>query len=431
MRILFLSNFYPPIRAGGYGQLCEEVAKELRSRNHDVRILTSCYQQEMAPTSEEGVLRRLHLEGNLFYYRPIDFFFNWKRRQRQNLQMLRQIMSEFVPDLTVVWGMWALSKAIPALAEELMPFRVIYYLADYWPTELDMHRTYWYRPARHRFMHIPKRVLGRLATSILDSEHIPSLQFRHVLTVSAALRNILVSRGLPIDHARVIHNGIAAKEFLTPPKTLSSRSTTDQEQLKLLYAGQIVPHKGVHSVIAAMDLLVNEYGLDRVFLTILGSGHPDYEASLRAQVKTRHLNDHVSFRKPVARKEMPTILHQFDALVFPSIYPEPLARITQEAMAAGLVVIGTTTGGTKELLVDGLNGLAFGAEDVTELAAQIARIRLDPDLRDCLATAARNTIIEHFTLERMVNDFEDYLYNVRNSEQPKVSLKGDGCEFFL
>ena len=114
---------------------------------------------------------------------------------------------------------------------------------------------------------------------------------------------------------------------------------------------------------------------------------------------------------------MSTILQQFDVLIFPSIYEEPLARITQEAMASGLVVVGTTTGGTKEFLRDEGTGLTFTPEDADGLAEQVTRLSLDPDLCNRLAQAGRQAVLENFTLDKMVKEIEVYLKDclVRNS----------------
>jgi glycosyltransferase involved in cell wall biosynthesis len=106
---------------------------------------------------------------------------------------------------------------------------------------------------------------------------------------------------------------------------------------------------------------------------------------------------------------MPAILQQFDILIFPSIYEEPLARMTQEAMLSGLVVVGTTTGGTKEILRDGETGFTFAPEDADGLAVQVNRLLADPELRCRMAQAGQQTVLENFTLDKMVNEIEEYL----------------------
>ena len=414
MRILFLSNFFPPARPGGYTQWCHEVAERLAGRGHTIGVLTSSYELAKAPAGELNIFRLLHLEGDLNYYQPLHFFTKWKKQQRQNLLALEQTVKDFAPDLIFVWGMWALSKALPALAEGLLPGRVVYYLSDYWPSALDMHTAYWQSPPRRGPMQTPKRVLRKVAMSMLANGGHPDLKFEQVICVSARVRDLLVEAGLPIQHARIIHGGTAVERFPGVRKR-----DFGSGHLKLLYAGQLVQHKGVHTAIEAVARLVNRQRLDQISLTLVGSGHPDYEAFLRELVEREGLRDFVTFHKPVSKEDMPAILQQFDVLIFPSIYEEPLARMTQEAMASGLVVVGTTTGGTKEILRDGETGLTFAPGDADGLTEQVTRLIFDRDLCCRLSEAGRQTVLENFTLDKMVNDIEAYLVEcfTRNSRK--------------
>jgi glycosyltransferase involved in cell wall biosynthesis len=407
MRILFLSNFFPPARPGGYTQWCHEVAERLAERGHTIGVLTSNYEKTKAPVEEENIYRLLHLEGDLAYYRPLDFFTRWQTQHRENVVFLERTVQEFAPDLIFVWGMWALSKALPARAEQLLPGRVVYYLSDYWPSATDMHTAYWRSPTRHGLMQMPKQVLSKIAMSMLNKERQPPLRLEQVICVSARVRDLLVAAGLPIQHAQIIHGGTDIERFLNVRKR-----DYVPGQLKLLYAGQLVQHKGVHTAIEAMARLVNEQKLKQITLTLVGSGHPDYEASLHALVQREHLHDSVKFHKPVSKEEMPSVLQQFDVLIFPSIYEEPLARMTQEAMASGLVVIGTTTGGTKEILRNNETGLTFAPEDADGLADRITQLISDPGLCARLAEAGRQTVMENFTLDKMVKSIEIYLQEV-------------------
>lgn len=412
MRILFLSNFFPPARPGGYTQWCHEVAQRLLERGHTVGVLTSRYEMDKAPAHEQNVHRLLYLEGDLEYYQPVQFFIQWKKQHRENLNYLEQTIRDFAPDLIFVWGMWALSKAVPALAEKLLPGRVVYYVSDYWPSAVDMHTTYWQSPPQRQSMLVPKAILGKLAMSIVEKDGRPRLKFEHVICVSARVRDLLVAAGLPVEHARIIHGGTDIERF----KDVHKRDYPNGN-LKLVYAGQMVRHKGVHTAIEALSKLVNDRKLSQISLTLVGSGHPDYEAFLRDLVKKEHLEDFVHFHEPVSKEKMPAILQQFDVLIFPSIYEEPLARVTQEAMASGLAVVGTTTGGTKEILKDGETGLTFAPEDADALADQITRLIMDPDLCCRLADAGRETVLENFTLDKMVNDIESYLMECYTGQQ--------------
>jgi glycogen synthase len=404
MRILILSNFFPPARPGGYTQWCHEVAERLSASGHTIGVLTSRHEMAKAPLHEQNIYRLLHLEGDLAYYQPLHFFKSWKTQHRENLASLERVVREFAPDLVFVWGMWALSKAIPARAEQLLPGRVVYYLSDYWPAALDMHTAYWKSPVHHGPMRLPKRVLGNVAMSILAKAGKADLELKHVICVSARVRDILVEAGVPIQHARVIHGGTDIERFAN----VSKRDVSTQN-LKLLYAGQLVQHKGVHTAVEAMAQLVNHRNLKQLSLTLMGSGHPDYEASLCDLIDRERLHHYVTFHEPVSKDKMPAILQQFDVLVFPSIYEEPLARMTQEAMLSGLVVVGTTTGGTSEILKDGETGLTFAPEDANGLADQITRLIGDRDFCSRLSQAGRRTVIENFTLDKMAAEIEAFL----------------------
>jgi glycosyltransferase involved in cell wall biosynthesis len=234
------------------------------------------------------------------------------------------------------------------------------------------------------------------------------------------VRNILVDAGLPLENARVIHGGtdverignVIARDFVKRP-------------LNLLYAGQLENHKGVHTAIEAVSLLVEDLGKDQLHLTVVGSGHPKYEAYLRKMAHHKRVDDVITFNGAVPKEKMPAIMQKADVLVFPSIYEEPFARMTQEAMLAGLVVVGTTTGGTKEILIEGENGLTFKAEDAVGLANQLARLVMDTDLCQRLSEAGRATVLENFTLDRMVDEIEKYLIEVLRRSEGEILVSGN------
>ena len=120
----------------------------------------------------------------------------------------------------------------------------------------------------------------------------------------------------------------------------------------------------------------------------------------------------MTFHNPIPREQLPEFLAGYNALVLPSIWEEPLALISEEALAAQLVLIGTLTGGTKELLDPGVNGLAFPPEDANALAQQLCQLATDPALRRRLAQAGWQTVNEHFTMAHMLNELETYLHQI-------------------
>ena len=117
-----------------------------------------------------------------------------------------------------------------------------------------------------------------------------------------------------------------------------------------------------------------------------------------------------------------TFAPSFDALAQhrvlrgPSAGPGARPRRVEGGMAGGSGVVGTTTGGTGEILEDGTNGLVFEAGDAAGLAGQIARLAANAELRRHLAEAGQQAVLERFALKRMVGQVEAYLTNVCNGK---------------
>ena len=60
MKILVLTNYYPPAHVGGYELACQQTVNWLRQQGHQVRVLCGDWQAQILP-AETDVLRRLQL----------------------------------------------------------------------------------------------------------------------------------------------------------------------------------------------------------------------------------------------------------------------------------------------------------------------------------------------------------------------------------
>lgn len=411
MKILFISNLYPPFDMGGLEQRCQEIAICLRCRGHIVQILTSGSRQ-LETDQVNGVFRSLFLESALDYYRPLDFFLKRANRERHNLQILHKHTNTFAPDVILIWGMWNLSQNLAFWAEQWMPGRVVYNIASYWPVEKNVHEEYWQLAANRLLTEWIKRPLRTLAIKQLQREHYPPpLKFEHVICASKYVQNTLVRAGVMLQNSAVIYPGIDTTPLIDAPV---APGHIQAKPLRLLYFGNLVHHKGVHTAIEAVGVLKQQGLKNSVELTILGSGHPTYEAQLHTLVEQLDIKDRVRFVGKVPREEIPSWLKRFDVFLFTSIWPEPIAATVMEAMAAGLLVIGTEVGGQAEMLEHGQNALTFKAGDAKSLAEQICSVTDALHVRTQLALAGQQLVLERFTLKRMVDEFEQYLANVVN-----------------
>ncbi len=408
MRILIISNYYPPLELGGWEQLTRDVAHLLRNRGHQVNVLTSNHRADQAPKPEPDVARVLHLESpDHVHYHP-HYALTHRWRERRNRHHLIQAITHFAPDVIFINGMWNLPHSVAWQAEQLCPGRVVYYIASYWPTETDAHTAYWLEQASNLWLRLPKQWIGTLVRrTLITGTPRNQLDFALVLCVSAFMQDYMITEaGVPRSQTRVVHNGI------NPTAFSMRRLREDPPTLRLLYAGRLSPDKGVHTAIEGLGHFLQAHPSQPITLSVVGSGTPEYETGLKRQVDELGISQAVRFYGQVPRNQMPDIVAKHDVLLFTSVWPEPLARMTQEAMACGLVVIGTETGGTPEILHDGENGLTFEAGNGLALADKIAQVAKDPGLRNRLARAARQTIEERFSIDRMVDEIECYFTSI-------------------
>ena len=406
MRILFITNLFPPYELGGMEQLCQEIVDALRVRGHRCHVLTSRYGVIGAKQPEDSVDRLLYLETGIHHYRPLDFFLCRYKQDRANHDILHRTIETFEPDIVFIWGMWNLSTKIACLSEQWMPGKVAYNIASYWPIDPDPHIQYWSDPGRRPWAKILLRPVALLAKRLLTIEkHPPNPSFENVSTCSEYVLERLKEAGIVPRNGAVILNGIDP----TPFDELSCDKPMVDGALRLLYFGGLMPHKGVHTAIQALGYLDAWGQCNSVRLTIIGSGQPDYEAYLRRLTDELKLSDRVTFVGRVERSAIPEFLARHDVFVFTSIWPEPFGRTIIEAMAAGLAVVGTDMGGSREIFQHYHQGMLFPAGDPRALADRIQCIQMQPELLNELRHSGRNLVRTHFTLERMVNEVESWL----------------------
>jgi glycogen synthase len=409
MKILFITNFYPPYSRGGYEQWCQEVAGQFRDHGHSVIILTSRYGKK--PNSSEDpdwIHRDLYLEMELKSLRNgVDFFINRNQKEKQNLLKLTEIVNTFKPECIVIWGMWNLPRSLPALAEQLMPDRVVYYMGDYWPTLPSQYEVYWKTHPKSWQTFIPKIVLRSFALRQINAELSPVLNYDRVIYPTEFMRNELERKGILPKDSRIVFGGVDTSLYANLKKTPIKQK--NRKDLSLLYVGRLTPEKGVQSTIEAVSHLVHIEGCTALKLTIAGSGDPEFENYLHDLVQNEGIGPYVSFVGAKTKEEMPELYQQADILLFTSIWPEPFGRVLVEAMAAGVVVVGTATGGAAELLVDGENCLTFESGNSKSLANKIAFLLESPDLCLRLIENGQKQALEKYDIKQMAGGIESFL----------------------
>jgi glycosyltransferase involved in cell wall biosynthesis len=405
MRILFVSNYFPPEHSGGYELWCQETARALVTRGHSVTVLTSASVLLESTALDHGVeiQRKLNLEvvGGLnssLVRRALH-----RKLEAENRETLEGVFSRFDPDVALAWGLWNVPRSVPALLERKLEGRLAYYLSDYWPM---LPSTYWQQlnaPARRPFFKLPKRAVAKLLNGWIGDGASESLKFEHPICVTRSLRDRLAGAGIPVSHGAVVYGGTDTSEFVTVVR----HSRTEGSPLRAVYIGRLLSDKGVHTAVEAIALTNAEKV--EVTLDIYGRGESSYRSLLEGMIEKYSLQTQVRLLEPLARADIPRLLSRYEVLVFPSEWDEPFGRAIIEGLAAGLCVVGTRTGGAGEILTDEVNGLSFPPGNARILAEQLRRLVEDHGLRQRLAAAGARQVCEQFSLDRMVCEIESYL----------------------
>jgi glycosyltransferase involved in cell wall biosynthesis len=175
---------------------------------------------------------------------------------------------------------------------------------------------------------------------------------------------------------------------------------------------RLAPCKGLEVFIDAARMVADRVP-DARFLSVGDEGAlngdavragASYRYALEQHAERLGLRDRVVFTG--FRLDVPEVLAELAISVLPSVTGEGLPNSVLESMAAGLPVIATDAGGTKEAVVDGETGMLVPPSDAVSLARVIGQLLADPDLRMRFGEAGRRRIAERFSLERMAHEMQ-------------------------
>lgn len=170
----------------------------------------------------------------------------------------------------------------------------------------------------------------------------------------------------------------------------------------IVYAGVLVPRKGVHHLVDAFAQLAAE--LPNTHLWIIGKAStPEYAASLHNQIANAGLAQRVTFVDHVGQDQLAHYMAQGRVFVLPT-YSEGLPKVVVEAMLTGTPVIASAVDGIPEVLHDGETGWLVAAGDVAALVNALRDAFTSADV-DALGSAARAFALEFFSPERYVQRY--------------------------
>jgi glycosyltransferase involved in cell wall biosynthesis len=224
------------------------------------------------------------------------------------------------------------------------------------------------------------------------------------IAVSDFVRDGLLEAGCEPTHCHTVLNGIDLNAWHPDRGRHAVRAelAVAPSTPVVVTVCRLFEEKGVKSLILALDKVRTQ--VPSATLVVVGAD-PDpgqrHVGELRELVGQLGLDDFVTFTG--RRAVVEGLLAASDIFAMPS-FEEPFGLVYAEAMAMKRPVVALDNGGTREVVVHGVNGLLSQPGDIDGLAANLALLIADPELRRRLGDAARRLVEQRFTTDRVAAD---------------------------
>lgn len=372
MRVLIVSNTYPPADISGVGTLVFELAAELERAGHPARVWT----RRALPQD-----RRARAFGGSKLAFPWRAAWRFVReRAWRDYDVLHVHESDGV---LVALAARVARRTHPRIAATLQvsyrrerrAVRALRAHAGGPPVSRPTASEQVFRWLRAPFL----ALLGRLSARLADVVVAPSHATAAELEADYGARRVVV-----------IPNGVVPSAG--PP----ARSASEPSQPPtVIFVGRLRSRKAAAVLLEAAALL-RQRGVQARFVLV---GDGEQSGALRRQAAQLGLLDDgtVVFAGRVDRAGIAAWLERADVFCLPSIY-EGLPLAILEAMAAGLPVVAANVSGNPEAVVDGVTGRLVEPENAPALAQALAELLGDRDARRRMGAAARRRLAEEFSI---------------------------------
>ncbi len=371
MRILVISNLFPPQVIGGYERAIADYARQLHDRGHEILVLTANVEGLVTSYSQSepepmAVKRCFTLWGSLtepgfpMYAQPYATAI-----AIQNYQVLEQEIKLFQPDVCLAGNIDYLGQTV---LEQVLDHSI---------------------PVAHYIMN---------AVPGYPVDLTPQSPLYQYVTVSNWVKDSLATKGYPTATAQTIYPGAAVDKFYQP-------QIPAHDKLRIAYAGLVMPFKGTDVLIEALYLLHQE-GIDFT-ATIAGGGHtPEFRESLEDFLATEGLTEKVKFTGLLNQQALIELYKNHNVWVLPSRFDEPFSIGLLEAMVAGLTIIASNTGGSPEAIEHQSSGLIFESENPLDLADKISSLILEPEQWQQMSDRGQKRALEEFSRTKTMEELE-------------------------
>lgn len=388
MKILCISNYYPPFYEGGYEISVKDTMDYLAKKGHEIYILCGIkgvsavedVNPNYLPMEAKRILRYLNYATGSFWDKH--------RVEKYNYNVVKQAIETLKPDLVYMGNMKALSIA-PIIAVQDSGTKRVYDLGDIWL------KAYMGTGIKSRVFRMLKQALPFTIGG--------KIELNPVIVLSKWMQKVVSSEYGSKD-VFVVPRGIAiSRELPREP----------DHPLKYIFAGRIEPNKGLDLCIKAMHLLRLSKSGENIKIDVYGEEDESYGTVCRDLIKEYNLVD--CFRFMGMSTSLNDLMPAYDVFLMPTMAQEAFGRVVIEAMSHKLIVIATAAYGPAEIINHGVDGYLFERGNYAAMAKLIQYLEsLDTSNLLMIGERARQTVIDRYELSFVKQQVEDILEKITN-----------------
>ena len=374
MKILTITNYYPPHFIGGYEIACKETMDFLKKRGHEVVVVTSDYSK--GQDKEENVLRKMHLTD---YSKTSKI--QKKTDEYKNYKIILDAIKMIKPDLVYIWSLRGLGLyLIEAVEEHNIP--KVFEIGDFW--------MYGYMQKESKLKEIIKSFIPFLNTQNIK------------ITPSICVSNWVAKEMREVYKSDTTYTYPNAT--LIPKKKIYKNN----KNIKFIFAGRIEEEKGLDLAIDALNRFAQIHPDSPFSFDIYGSGDKAYIDKCKALAKP--IASKVNFKGKVQSKKQ--IYTNASILLMPTRMREPFGLVIIEAMAYRCAVIATNVYGPSEIIDHGKNGLLFDIHSLNDLLIQIEKLYFNTEYLNRIQENAYEHVSQNYSIVKVKTKVEKLLQNI-------------------
>ncbi|MFA6428767.1 MAG: glycosyltransferase family 4 protein [Candidatus Buchananbacteria bacterium] len=408
MRILILSDGFPPDNAGGAERIASNMYQGLRNRGHEVFVLTTTPKKSQENLGAEGIYR-LYIKSYPQIWRAYLGLYNpfVVRRATKIIKTLKpEVVHAHNVHYLLSYQLLKVAKKSGAkvflTAHDVALFhygKLVEFLSsesikDAGAVKGDIKFNYqvtgWQQLKRFKKRYNPLRnILIRRYLKYVDK----------IFAVSQALKQALEQNGL--KNIEVIYNGIETDnwQILKPAVESFKIKYNLKEKRIIFFGGRLSTLKGGKNMIEVIEQV--RLQVPQAVLLIVGQ-KDDQAKILMQQVKTQNLP--VFFTGWLVGQDLLSAYWSSEVVVVPSLYLDPFPTINLEAMACHRPIVGTCFGGTPEIVLDNQTGFIVNPFNTKLLAEKIIYFLDNIEVAKKIGESGYQRVNKFFSLDKQINE---------------------------